>query len=376
VFNIYTPCPVEHGLPDEWAPHSARLALESRAFPFLTYDPDAGQSVAECLSLEGNPAVDELWPTYQLEYVNDNGEAHSIELPLTIADWAATEGRFKKHYTEYAERDGKNADNLVPFHEFVQLSPAQREGKTAFIYTVDSNKRLQRLTVSDEIVQLAGDRLLFWSQLRELAGVQISEATRESITSVVQADYDQQLNALRAEYEAKLADIKSRYPKQIARRLAEGLLSPGNRNKTVAELLERANETPLLEPISFEPLPPTNGAPKSAPAPVAMPVSASVPAIAVEPATATAVVEDDLGIEPYIDTARCTSCNECTNLNSKLFAYNADKQAYIRDPKAGTFAQLVIAAEKCPAALIHPGTPLNPNEKDLEKWIKRAEPFN
>ncbi|HSK18614.1 MAG TPA: 2-oxoacid:acceptor oxidoreductase family protein, partial [Longimicrobiales bacterium] len=26
VFSIYTPCPVEHGLPDEWAPHGARLA--------------------------------------------------------------------------------------------------------------------------------------------------------------------------------------------------------------------------------------------------------------------------------------------------------------------------------------------------------------
>jgi len=26
--------------------------------------------------------------------------------------------------------------------------------------------------------------------------------------------------------------------------------------------------------------------------------------------------------------------------------------------------------------IIHPGTPNNPREKDLEKWIKRAEPFN
>ena len=83
-----------------------------------------------------------------------------------------------------------------------------------------------------------------------------------------------------------------------------------------------------------------------------------------------------MAMEPYIDTARCTTCNECTNLNGKMFAYNDEKQAYIKDPKAGTFAQLVQAAERCPAALIHPGTPLNPKEKDLEKWIKRAEPFN
>ncbi|HEU4787275.1 MAG TPA: 2-oxoacid:acceptor oxidoreductase family protein, partial [Gemmatimonadaceae bacterium] len=42
VFNIYTPCPVEHGLPDDWSLRAARLALESRAFPFLTFDPDNG----------------------------------------------------------------------------------------------------------------------------------------------------------------------------------------------------------------------------------------------------------------------------------------------------------------------------------------------
>jgi pyruvate-ferredoxin/flavodoxin oxidoreductase len=85
--------------------------------------------------------------------------------------------------------------------------------------------------------------------------------------------------------------------------------------------------------------------------------------------------ESSLTIEAYIDSERCTSCNECTNLNRKMFAYNADKQAYIKDAKSGTFAQLVQAAEKCPVGAIHPGTPLNPKEKDLEKWLERARAF-
>jgi pyruvate-ferredoxin/flavodoxin oxidoreductase len=63
-------------------------------------------------------------------------------------------------------------------------------------------------------------------------------------------------------------------------------------------------------------------------------------------------------------------------VSKKLFAYNADKQSYIKDPKGGTFAQLVKAAELCPVRAIHPGTPLNPNEKDLAKWIERAARFN
>ena len=59
-----------------------------------------------------------------------------------------------------------------------------------------------------------------------------------------------------------------------------------------------------------------------------------------------------------------------------MFAYNEDGLAYIADPRAGTFRQLVEAAEACAPSIIHPGDPLNPDEKGLDKLIKRAEPFN
>jgi pyruvate-ferredoxin/flavodoxin oxidoreductase len=91
-----------------------------------------------------------------------------------------------------------------------------------------------------------------------------------------------------------------------------------------------------------------------------------------QPSAAATAVE----IDPYIESSRCTSCNECINLNGKLFGYNASKQAEIKDAEAGTFQQLVTAAERCPVGIIHPGTPRNPKEKDLAKWLKRAEPFN
>ncbi len=39
--------------------------------------------------------------------------------------------------------------------------------------------------------------------------------------------------------------------------------------------------------------------------------------------------------EAYIETARCTTCNECTQINDKMFAYNENKQAYIANPDAG-----------------------------------------
>ena len=58
-----------------------------------------------------------------------------------------------------------------------------------------------------------------------------------------------------------------------------------------------------------------------------------------------------------------------------MFAYNAKKQATVKDAKAGTYQQLVLAAERCPVSIIHPGTPLDPKEKDLAKWVARAARF-
>ncbi|MDE2630115.1 MAG: hypothetical protein KGM97_03900, partial [Alphaproteobacteria bacterium] len=79
--------------------------------------------------------------------------------------------------------------------------------------------------------------------------------------------------------------------------------------------------------------------------------------------------------EAYIETPRCSTCDECTQVNKKMFAYDKNKQAYIADINAGTYAQLVEAAENCQVAVIHPGKPRNPNEPGLEELLKRAEPF-
>jgi ferredoxin len=79
--------------------------------------------------------------------------------------------------------------------------------------------------------------------------------------------------------------------------------------------------------------------------------------------------------EAYIETPRCSTCNECTTLNPKMFGYDGNKQAYIADINAGTYAQLVEAAESCQVSIIHPGKPRNPKEPGLEELLKRAEPF-
>ena len=87
--------------------------------------------------------------------------------------------------------------------------------------------------------------------------------------------------------------------------------------------------------------------------------------------------EEELSFdEPWLDTAMCTTCDDCMAINKMMFVYNDDKQAIIKDVKAGPYADLVAAAEICPAKCIHPGKPLDPNEPGLDDLIARAAPFN
>ena len=394
VFNIYTPCPVEHGTPDEWAPTAARMALESRAFPIMIFDPDAGDSLAECIDLDGNPAVDDVWPTYELSYVDDEGQEATMELPVTTGDWAATEGRFAKHFKRLSRDDW--SDDMVPFHEFVAMSTDDRAAAVPFVWVLGDERRLERLQVSSEMVILADDRLAFWSQLKEMAGLEISERARDLVQESLEVEFEAKAGAIRTDYETKLQELKTTYPKIIARRMAEGLVRSGNGGRTVNEILAEAAATPGLEPvgptgmsldlggvgIAVTEAPVLAVSTDVAGAAVAEPAGAgadesSVPTPEAGAAPVAADAADDtLAIEPYIDTELCTTCNECTDLNGKMFAYNANKQAYIKDVTAGKFSDLVKAAERCPAEIIHPGTPLNPKEKDLEKWIARAEKFN
>jgi ferredoxin len=79
--------------------------------------------------------------------------------------------------------------------------------------------------------------------------------------------------------------------------------------------------------------------------------------------------------EAWVETLRCSSCNECTLAFPAIFAYNEDKQAYLKDRKAATYRQLVEAAEACQVSVIHPGKPLDAAEPGLEELLERAKPF-
>ncbi len=91
VIVAYTPCQPEHGIADDASTRQAKLAVESRAFPLFTYDPRRGASLAERLSLQGNPALREDWAKAP------DGTA------IDFLAFARTEGRFAQHFGPDAE---------------------------------------------------------------------------------------------------------------------------------------------------------------------------------------------------------------------------------------------------------------------------------
>jgi pyruvate/2-oxoacid:ferredoxin oxidoreductase beta subunit/NAD-dependent dihydropyrimidine dehydrogenase PreA subunit len=97
VINVYTTCQPEHGVGDNMAMSQSKLAVDTRTFPVMIYDPRKGSKISERLSLQGNPAPKEDW------YKNpQTGELFDF-----IA-FARSEGRFSKHF----DADGNPSELL------------------------------------------------------------------------------------------------------------------------------------------------------------------------------------------------------------------------------------------------------------------------
>ncbi len=313
LFNLYTPCQPEHGIGDEMSAHQAKLAVESRAYPLFRYDPENGVTPEDCFDLEGNPAIEDDWPAYSLHYL-ENGREKTMQLPMTFADFAATEIRFRKHF-RVAPPETWN-DQMIPLAEFLQLSDDDREGLFPYVWSVDQDRQLMRLLVAEPIVRSCEDRRDFWTMLRAIARVGEKQFDRGELE----------------------ADVK----RELAGKLANGLMQLiGGEAGALEEIVEPPPNVQTTDAAS-------NGA----------------------------AATDGQYMAPWIDTDKCTSCDECINLNSNIFVYNDQKKAMIKNPLGGPYKDLVKAAERCTARVIHPGLPKDRSEKGIDKLIARAEKYN
>jgi pyruvate-ferredoxin/flavodoxin oxidoreductase len=233
-----------------------------------------------------------------------------MDLPMTFADFAVTEGRFRKHFRK-APKDTWN-ENMVPLAQFLDMDGDEREGHVPYVWMVDKEGQLTRLLVAKPIVESCEDRRDFWTMLRSAAGV--DEPSAESLVEQARRD--------------------------VVGRIMSGLMQmAAESGEGLAALAAEA------APSAASSAAPSAGASGSY-------------------------------LAPWIDTPSCTACDECIQINPKIFEYNAEKKAVIKNAEAGPYKDLVKAAERCTARIIHPGLPRTRSEKDIEKWIKRGEKYN
>jgi ferredoxin len=289
----------------------AAAAMESRAFPAFVYDPSTGQDWASRFYLQVNPQAEVDWPVHNLSYEDEAHQRVSENPAFTLVDFLACDRRYARDFAK-VPRSAWNED-LAAVSELLDDEMRAQRKRVPYVLMLDEKDALQKVIVDDKLMREARLCRDMWRSLQELAGIHNSHAVR------------------------LLAQERRAWEEQL-RRDAE---AQGNGQMTTGQSAVSAPLTPARSPV------PQASEPETAPS----------------------------RGEAYIETPRCTSCNECINLNKKMFAYNSEKQAFIADPDAGPYRQIVEAAESCPVSIIHPGKPRNPEEAGIEELLKRAAPF-
>ena len=335
----------------------AGAALEGRVHPSFLINPAAGDSALEQVHFAGNPQPERDWPLHRFSFVDQDGKRTERDLAFTFADYALLIPRLHSHFAPIPA--ACHSEELMDVDHYLQLEGEELFQKIPYIWAVDRHNQLHRLVVTRALIHACRDRLNFWHTLQEMAGVKSRyiDLAIERTKAEIQAEADAVISTLKQQFEQQLTEARALAAKEVMGRLTDVLLGldlsgvnpGGGRLTTPTKTVTVAANTPSR---------------------VVDTTAVNVNELLDEP-------EERAGYQdPWIDSALCTSCNDCLVINPIMFVYNEDKQAYITDPESGTYAQLVEAAEICPSHCIHPGQPLNSSESDLATLIERAKPFN
>jgi pyruvate-ferredoxin/flavodoxin oxidoreductase len=253
------------------------------------------------------------WPTYTLKYRKRASRAKTMEVPLTFADFAITEARFRKHFPHRPPTPGTTTWCRWPSSSSSTRRTARASSPTSGRWTASSSSRACWWTGR-------------WSN-RARSGAASGPAARA--------------RRRRPEDRSRVETARGRgAARGVAERLAGRLLELAA-DGSAAALRRAGGEAGSVR-------------------------------------GARGRRADDGYMAPWIDTLLCTSCDECIKINEPASSSTTGQgKATIREgPEAGPYSDLVKAAEKCTARVIHPGLPRDRNFKDAAKWIARGEKYN
>ncbi len=170
----YTTCQPEHGVADDVSTQQAGLIRDSRGMPQFVLDPQLGETYQETLDVSGNANRDRDW-THITSKLTDR------TFQYTVAHFAATEARFRRHLKPVGSADGLvHLDDmllLVNQRDVVArrvLDPTHRSYVPDFgvyIETEDAEGNVRVMSISRQLVLFCVERRKAWRMLQSKAGI-------------------------------------------------------------------------------------------------------------------------------------------------------------------------------------------------------------
>ncbi len=316
LFSIFAGAPAAAGDLPRYL--TAAAAMESRAFPAFVYDAAAGENWATRFSLEPNRNPETDWPVEPFEYADEALQRVRERHRLHLRRLRAVRPPQRRSTSPSCRATAGRPRWCRPPSGW--RSPEREAAeRVPYLLAVDDKDVLHRVIVDTRMMQATRRCLLLWHRLQEHGGIHDSHAER-----------------LLAREKAALGGAEERGDRRDPQGApaAAGTRRPPRPRRQPRR--RRRPRPPKPRPRPRRSSPPTTRGSRRRAARAATSASSS--------------------------TRRCSSTTTTSRPTS-------------RTSNAGTYRQLVEAAETCQVAIIHPGKPRNPNEPGLDELIKRAEPF-
>ncbi len=215
-FQAYTTCQPEHGVGDNMSADQAKMVRDARGMPEFVFNPRRGETTQEAFDLKGNPSVDRDW--WRTKYAT-TGEEYNY----TVAHWALTEGRFRKHVKAIKEEE---LSEMIHFDDML-LFVTQED--VIYRRVFDQNHRscvpnfgvyikaeiggkMKYFAVSRQMVLFAVERRKAWRMLQSKAGITNKDYLAQKALLAKLDKGELQLAELQAKtrelFNAELANLK------------------------------------------------------------------------------------------------------------------------------------------------------------------------
>jgi len=188
----FTTCQPEHGVADNLATVQANRVRDARGMPQFVHNPAAGETYAETLDLAGNPNRDRDWAKI-------TSKATKQDYHYTVAHWAATEARFRRHFHKVSDTEDLiylddllvliSQDDTVQRHVLDPTHASYVPDFGVYIEIDNGEAGTSLMALSRQMVLFCVERRKAWRMLQSRAGVRnVDYEAQKAVRAALQAE--------------------------------------------------------------------------------------------------------------------------------------------------------------------------------------------